>query len=93
MSDAIESKEHDYEPNRLLDALREKLQLKSDAELSRELEVAQPIISRIRHRKACVGAAVLIRMHEVSGLTIGDLRNLMGDRRIRFRAIKAEYVR
>lgn len=80
LSDQLE-----YEPNNLLDALIEKLNLKNDAALSRALEVAPPVISKIRHRRLPVGASLLIRMHEVSDLSIKDLRILMGDRRDKFR--------
>ena len=69
----------------LADALIEKLNLKNDAALSRALEVAPPVISKIRHRRLPVGASLLIRMHEVSDLSIKDLRILMGDRRDKFR--------
>jgi hypothetical protein len=75
----------EYNPNRLLDTLIEKLHLKNDAALSRALEVAPPVISKIRHRRLPVGASLLIRMHEVSDLSIHDLRYLMGDRRNKFR--------
>lgn len=86
MDKAIESDEiRDYNPNRLLDVLRENLRLKNDAALSRMLDVAPPIISKIRHRRLPVGGTLLIRMHEVSGLNITDLRFLMGDRRNKFR--------
>jgi len=74
-----------YDPNHLLDSLIEKLSLKNDAALSRALEVAPPVISKIRHRRLPVGASLLIRMHEVSDLSIRDLRILMGDRREKFR--------
>jgi hypothetical protein len=74
-----------YDPNNLLDALIQKLGLKNDAALSRALEVAPPVISKIRHRRLPVGASLLIRMHEVSDLSIKDLRILMGDRRDKFR--------
>ena len=74
-----------YDPNNLLDSLIEKLSLKNDAALSRALEVAPPVISKIRHRRLPVGASLLIRMHEVSDLSIKDLRILMGDRRDKFR--------
>jgi hypothetical protein len=43
------------------------------------------VISKIRHRRLPVGASLLIRMHEVSNLSIRDLRVLMGDRREKFR--------
>ncbi|WP_256081082.1 hypothetical protein [Massilia sp. YIM B04103] len=74
-----------YNPDRLLDTLIERLRLKNDAALARALEVAPPVISKIRHRRLPVGASLLIRMHEVSELTIRDLRYLLGDRRQKFR--------
>ena len=80
-----------YNPDNLLDALIEKLQLKNDAALSRVLEVAPPVISKIRHRRLPVGASMLIRMHEVSDLNISELRALMGDRRGKFRISDAQF--
>ena len=74
-----------YDPNRLLDTLINNLRLKNDAALSRALEVAPPVISKIRHKRLTVGASLLIRMHEVSNISIKDLRFLMGDRRAKFR--------
>jgi hypothetical protein len=74
-----------YDPDNLLASLIGKLNLKNDAALSRALEVAPPVISKIRHRRLPVGASLLIRMHEVSNLSISDLRGLMGDRRNKFR--------
>jgi hypothetical protein len=79
------SAQFQYDPNNLLESLIEKLNLKNDAALSRALEVAPPLISKIRHRRLPVGASLLIRMHEVSDLSIKDLRSLMGDRRNKFR--------
>src|SRR5471032_812695 len=40
-----------YNPNHLLDILLGKMQLKNDAALSRLLEVAPPVISKIRHHR------------------------------------------
>jgi len=79
------SERYQYDPNHLLETLIQKLNLKNDAALSRALEVAPPLISKIRHRRLPVGASLLIRMHEVSDLSIKDLRELMGDRRTKFR--------
>lgn len=75
----------EYNPDRLLDTLCQNLRLKNDAQLCRFLEIAPPIVSKIRHRRLPVGASLLIRMHEVSGLNIKDLRFLMGDRRSKYR--------
>lgn len=80
-----------YSPNRLLNTLIENLGLKNDAQLCRALEVAAPVISKIRHNRLPVGASMLIRMHEVSGLSIRDLRYLMGDRRAKFRISDAQF--
>ncbi|MBS1187996.1 MAG: hypothetical protein H6R04_2014 [Burkholderiaceae bacterium] len=74
-----------YDPNNLLDTLIKLMSLKNDAALSRALEVAPPVISKIRHNRLPVGASLLIRMHEVSNLSIKELRELMGDRRAKFR--------
>lgn len=74
-----------YDPDNLLKTVIGKLHLKNDAALSRALEVAPPMISKIRHRRIPVGASLLIRMHEVTSLSIEDLRSLMGDRRSKFR--------
>lgn len=74
-----------YDPNNLLSTLITRLRLKNDAALSRALEVAPPVISKIRHRRLPVGASLLIRMQEISDLSIKELRLLMGDRRNKFR--------
>jgi hypothetical protein len=67
-----------YNPDRLLDAIIVKLQLKNDAALSRALEVAPPVISKIRHRTLPIGATILLRMHEISDFSIRELKALMG---------------
>lgn len=67
-----------YDPNKVLDAIIERLQLKNDAALSRALEVAPPVISKIRHRTLPIGATILLRMHEISDFSIRELRAMMG---------------
>jgi hypothetical protein len=79
-----------YNPDHLLDNLIKKLSLKNDAALSRALEVAPPLISKIRHRRVPVGASLLIRMHEVSAMSVRELRDLMGDRRTKYRISDAQ---
>lgn len=65
------------DPNGLLDALLEKLNLKNDAALSRALEVAPPVISKLRHGALPIGPTILIRIHEVTHLGIREMRALM----------------
>jgi hypothetical protein len=80
----------EYNPNKLLDAMLNQLNLKNDAALSRALEIAPPLISKIRHRRLPVAASMLIRMHEVSKLSVMELRELLGDRRAKFRISSAQ---
>lgn len=65
------------DPNILLDALIERLNLKNDAALSRLLDVAPPVISKLRHGALPIGPTMLIRMHEVSEIGIREMRALM----------------
>jgi len=62
--------------NKLLDTVKERMELKTDADLSRILEVAAPIISKIRHAKLTVGASILLRIHEKSEISIRELKEL-----------------
>jgi DNA-binding transcriptional regulator YdaS (Cro superfamily) len=69
-----------YNPNYLLDFVTEKLKLKNDAALARALGITPPVLSRIRHGKVPIGATIWIAMHEETGMTVRELRRLMGDR-------------
>lgn len=66
-----------YAPERLLNEVRATLDLKSDAALCRVLDVEPPVISKVRNKKTPIGALLLIRIHEVSNLSIHDLRRSM----------------
>lgn len=74
-----------YNPNNLLDFMMENLKCKNDAALSRALDVAPPVISKIRHNRLPISAALLIKMHELTALPVRELREIMGDRRQNFR--------
>lgn len=60
--------------NKLLNAVMAKTGLKNDAALSRALEVAPPVISKIRHGRLPIGASLLIRAHEISDIAIRELK-------------------
>jgi hypothetical protein len=64
-------------PNRLLDTLLLKLQIRNNAALSRLLDVAAPVLSNIRHGRSSVGPSLLLRMHDVSGISIRELKALL----------------
>jgi len=90
MSEQDTSESLNFNPNNLLNTIIERMKLKNDAALSRMLEVAPPVISKIRHGRLPVGASLLIRMHEETGMNIGELRELMGDRRKKYRLSDAQ---
>ncbi len=74
-----------YDPGRLLNALRSNLGLRSDNGLARSLEVPGALIQKVRSGEIPVTPELLIRMEEVSGWSARELRDLMGDRRAKFR--------
>lgn len=78
-----------HDPNKLLDGVIHALNLTSDAALARMLEVQPPVLSKIRHRRTPVSASLLMRLHEETELSISELRQLMGDRRQKFRVTDA----
>lgn len=79
------SPESHYDQARLLDALLAHFKLQRDAHLAEKLGMSRPMICKLRKGAIPVGAAILIRMHEISGLSIRTLRVILGDRRKRFR--------
>ena len=74
-----------YDPNHFVDQLSARLKAKNDAALCRQLGISPPLISKIRHQRLPIGASLLIRAHEVTGMAIAELRMLMGDRRSKYR--------
>ncbi len=64
--------------NQFIDTLIEVMSLKNDAALSRVLEVAPPVISKIRHGQLDVGPTLLIGAHEESGLSIKQMKSILG---------------
>jgi hypothetical protein len=74
-----------YNPSRLLDALIERMGLANDGALSRKLNVAKTVIYNIRHGRLAMPGSMLLWMHEATGISIDELRALMGDRRAKLR--------
>ena len=67
-----------YAPEKLLDAMHARLQLKNDAALARTLQLPPAVVSKLRRRQTGITAAIMIRMHDVTGWSINDLRAHMG---------------
>ncbi|MET3133607.1 hypothetical protein AAKU55_003897 [Oxalobacteraceae bacterium GrIS 1.11] len=51
------------------------LKVKNDAALARILELAPPVISKIRHGGKAVGPAMMIHVHELTGMPFTEIRN------------------
>ncbi|MEJ7806011.1 MAG: hypothetical protein WKG03_08860 [Telluria sp.] len=68
----------EYAPEKLLDAMHARLQLKNDAALARTLQLPPAVVSKLRRRQTSITAAILLRMHDITGWSISDLRAHMG---------------
>lgn len=83
-SQAIEPLEIDhranpsFNPAALLDALIVRMNLKRDADLAKRLQLDRPVISKLRNRRSSLTAGVLLRMHDVTGLSARELRKIAG---------------
>jgi plasmid maintenance system antidote protein VapI len=64
-------------PNHFLDSILIIMRLKNDAALSRAVNVAAPALSKLRHGRLPVTAALLLKLHDYTGLTIAELRKLL----------------
>lgn len=68
-----------FDPNRLFDALINKLHLKNDATLSCLLGVVPSVINNLRNCRLKMDASLLTKICEVSDMTIAELCVLIGD--------------
>lgn len=64
--------------NQILDEMLSHLGLKNDAALSRALEVAPPVISKLRHARLPFGAVMAIRAHKLTGWPLVDIEKDLG---------------
>jgi hypothetical protein len=68
----------EYRPEALLNFIISRLGLKNDAQLADALELRAPTISKIRNRKLAISPAFLIRVHDVTDISVFELRRLIG---------------
>jgi len=60
---------------RLLDALRDRFDIKSDAALARELDIAPSVVCKLR-AGARLGPRVILSIHEHLGVPVKEIRAL-----------------
>lgn len=63
--------------NTLLDCVMARGAAKNDAALSRMLNVAPPVISKLRHGRLELGATLVINIHETTGMSIREIKALV----------------
>jgi plasmid maintenance system antidote protein VapI len=70
-----------YDPGRLFDQLLHRFNLTRDNDLARLLKMDKRLLSEIRQRRQDISGSMLLRMQDLTGLTIAELRFLLHDRR------------
>lgn len=74
----------DYAPGNLLDVLIVKLKVKNDRQLSMTTGYAASQLSRIRSKKQPISAEFLLMAHEETGMSIAEMRQLIGDTKSKY---------
>jgi plasmid maintenance system antidote protein VapI len=67
-----------YTPGHYLDLIVERLGLRNDAQMSRKMGIGRLVINRIRHRKTPITADFMMLVHDLTGISIGDQRYMLG---------------
>ena len=64
---------------KLLDELIARFNVKNDRQLAMQLGISTPVVSRIRNNKSAVSAEIIIRIHEVYGMPIAEIKALCAE--------------
>jgi len=62
----------------MLDVVLQEQNLKNDAALAREIQVAPPIISKARNEVQPLGSSLLVKLHELTGKSTKEIKALAG---------------
>jgi len=73
---ALNTEPRQVAPHALIDHLLSENKLRNDAELSRALEVAPPVISKIRNNRMELGATLRLRIMRKFGTPLATLDEL-----------------
>jgi len=77
----------DYDPGLLLNAIMDRMRLSEDAELAKRLRMNRRLLGKIRERRLQISGSMLMQMQEATGITIAELRRILGDRRSKSRMV------
>ena len=81
-----------YNPSDLFDLLGKKYSIKTDVQLGILLGIGNPLICKIRRRIQPISGSLLIRIHEITGMSIREIKDVMGDRRSKQRASRNQLI-
>lgn len=76
---------HFYDPDKLFAALAQQMKINTDRKLARTLELSAGLIAGLRAGRIALTATMYLQLQEKSGLPVGALQALAGDRRRRLR--------
>jgi len=62
----------------LLNQFADHLELKNDAAIARALDTQPPVISKWAHGTLPMGSTAIIRMHEMTGWTTTEIKQMLG---------------
>lgn len=74
-----------YDPNHLIDSVLDRMDLPDDQALAEALRIPASVIADVRGMRVLVDAPLLLQLHELTGISVLGLRNIMGDRRGKLR--------
>lgn len=69
---------NELDPNGLLNKVIALMGLKNDAALARAFDLAPPVVSKIRHHRLPVGNSIILKCHEIAGMTLPEIRRYVG---------------
>jgi len=64
----------------MLDKMKEVMQLKNDAALARAMDLAPPVVSKLRNGVLPFGSNYVIRAHELTGLPVREIKDCLGQK-------------
>jgi len=64
-------------PGKLLDYIKDAHGLKNDAALARYLDIGPPAISKIQRGNLQISPALILSIHEITGLPVAQIRELI----------------
>lgn len=70
-----------YSPSDLLDKLMILFNLKNDLSFSKKFGFSPSHISKLRHKRTVISPNFLLRIHDISQISISELKKMMKDKR------------